>query len=55
MVLAFFNSEGLIYTSHLPIGEYSTPSMYIIEALARFLRVFNQKRPPIARRDWWFH
>ncbi len=28
-------------------------TQYIIEALARFLMVFKQKRLPIARRDWW--
>jgi hypothetical protein len=28
---------------------------YIMEALGKFLKVFRQKRPEMAARDWWFH
>jgi hypothetical protein len=28
---------------------------YIIEALDKFLKIFKQKRPEMAARDWWFH
>ncbi len=26
-----------------------------MEALGKFLKVFRQKRPEMAARDWWFH
>ncbi len=35
MVLAFFNSKGLLYTNFVPRGINFT---YIIEALTRFLK-----------------
>ncbi len=54
MVLAFFDSKGLIYTNYVPKGSTVTAS-YIVEALGKFPKVFRQKRPEIAARDWWFH
>jgi histone-lysine N-methyltransferase SETMAR len=54
MVLAFFDSKGLIYTNYVPKGSTVTAS-YIVEALGKFLKVFKQKRPEMAAGDWWFH
>jgi histone-lysine N-methyltransferase SETMAR len=54
MVLAFFDSKGLIYTNHVPRGTMVN-SKYIVEALGKFLKVFNQKRPEMAAGDWRFH
>jgi histone-lysine N-methyltransferase SETMAR len=54
MVLAFFDSKGLICTNYVPKGSTVTAS-YIVEALGKFLKVFRQKRPEIAAGDWWFH
>jgi hypothetical protein len=44
MVLALFDSKGLIYTNYVPKGSTVTAS-YIVEALGKFLKVFRQKRP----------
>jgi hypothetical protein len=54
MVLAFFDSKGLIYTNYVPKGS-TVNANYIVEALGKFLKVFRQKRPEMAARDWWFH
>ncbi len=48
MVLAFFDSKGLIYTNLLY-------AIYIVEALGKFLKIFKQKRLEMAAREWWFH
>jgi hypothetical protein len=54
MVLAFFDSKGLIYTDFMPKGRMANVH-YITEGLTKFLRVFKQKRPAMAAGDWWFH
>jgi hypothetical protein len=54
MVLAFFDSKGLIYRNYVPRGT-TVNSKYIVEALGKFLKVFKQKRPEKAAGDWWFH
>ena len=54
MVLAFFDSKGLIYTNIVPRGA-SVNSDYIVKALGSFLKNFRKKRPKMAARDWWFH
>ncbi len=41
MVLAFFDSKGLIYTNFVPRGR----TAYIIEALTLFLKALKVKRP----------
>jgi hypothetical protein len=48
MVLAFFDSKGLIYMNLLN-------AIYIVEALGKFLKIFKQKRLEMAAREWWFH
>ncbi len=54
MVLAFFNSKGLIYTNFVPRGR-TVNSAYIIEALTRFLKALKEKRPTMTAETWWFH
>jgi histone-lysine N-methyltransferase SETMAR len=54
MVLAFFDSKGLIYMNYVPKGSTVTTN-YIVEALGNFLKVFRQKRPEMAAGNWWFH
>jgi hypothetical protein len=50
IVLAFFDSKGLIYMNFMPRGR--TVTAYIIEALTRFLRVLKEKRPTMTVRNW---
>jgi hypothetical protein len=47
MVLVFFDAKGVIYTNFVSKGETVNAS-YIRTALARFLKVFRQKRPIMA-------
>jgi hypothetical protein len=47
MVLAFFDSKGLIYTNYVPKGT-TVNANHIVEALGKFLKVFRQKRPEMA-------
>jgi len=54
MVLAFFDSKGLIYTNIVPRGT-TVNSAYILKALAAFLKHFRKKRPALAAGDWFFH
>ncbi len=49
-----FDSKGLIYTNFVPRGR-TVNSAYIIEALARFLKVLKEKRPTMTAGTWWFH
>jgi hypothetical protein len=51
MVLAFFDSKGLIYMNFMPRGRTVTAS-YIIETLTRFLRVLKDKRPRMTAGNW---
>jgi acyl-CoA thioesterase len=56
MVLAFFDSMGLIYTNYVPGGGGVTVNArYIVVALGKFMKIFRKKRPLMAARDWMFH
>jgi hypothetical protein len=50
LVLAVFNSKGVIYTNHMSRGTTGTTmnASYIVEALGKFLKVFKQKRSDMA-------
>jgi hypothetical protein len=51
MVVAFFDSQGLICTNYVPWGTWVI-AKYIMDALGRFLKVFKQKRREmVARRS----
>ena len=54
MILAFFDSKGLIYSKFVLRGA-TVNAAYIVKALASFMKNFKQKRPYMAARDWWFH
>jgi histone-lysine N-methyltransferase SETMAR len=54
MVLAFFDSKGLIYTNFVPRGR-TVNSAYIIEALTHFLKTLKVKRPTMTAGTWWFY
>ena len=54
MVLAFFDSKGLIYTNIVPRGT-TVNAAYIVKALATFMKNFKEKRPQMAAGDWFFH
>ncbi len=50
MVLAFFDSKGLIYTNYVP-RETTVNAKYIVEALGNFMKIFKKKRPIMAAGD----
>ena len=54
MVLAFFDSKGLIYRNIVPRGS-TVNANYILGALNTFIRHFNKKRQEVVGREWFFH
>jgi hypothetical protein len=54
MVLAFFDSKGLIYTNYVPRGT-TVNATYIVEALGNFMKIFKKKRPIMAAGEWFLH
>jgi histone-lysine N-methyltransferase SETMAR len=54
MVLAFFDSKGLISTNYVPRGS-TVNANYIVEALGSFLKILRKKRPQMVTGDWLFH
>jgi hypothetical protein len=50
MVLAFFDSKGLIYTNYMPRGN-TVNAKYIVDTLGKSLKVFKQKRLEMAAGD----
>jgi histone-lysine N-methyltransferase SETMAR len=54
MVLAFFDSKGLIYTNYMPRGT-TVNANYIVEALGTFMKILRKKRPQMVAGDWLFH
>jgi histone-lysine N-methyltransferase SETMAR len=54
MILAFFDSRGLIYTHIVPRGG-KVNGDYIVKALDIFLKNLKQKRPIMVEQEWWFH
>jgi hypothetical protein len=54
MVLAFFNSKGLIYTNHMPWGTAVNASC-IMDALDWLIKFLKQKKLVMPGTDWWFH
>ena len=47
MVLAFFNNKGPIHNNCVPRGT-TLNANDIVEALGKFMKVFNKKRPEMA-------
>lgn len=54
MVLAFFDSKGVIYTNIVPRGE-TVNADYIISALKLFWRRLRLKRPELHKNGFIFH
>ena len=48
MVLAFFDSQGMVYTNYVPRGS-TVNAKYIIRALGTFLKNLRKKRPETAK------
>ena len=54
MVLAFFDSKGLIYTNYVPRGT-TINAIYIVKALGQFMKILRKKRPVMVKQKWFFH
>ena len=54
MVLAFFDSKGLIFTNIVPRGS-TVNARYIVKVLGIFMKNMRTKRPHMLTRDWFFH
>ena len=54
MVIAFFDSKGLIYTNIVPKVQ-TVNAGYIVKTLARFLVNLRNKRPLLAEQGFKFH
>jgi histone-lysine N-methyltransferase SETMAR len=54
MLLAFFDSKGLIYMHIVPRGS-TVNAAYIVKVLDVFMRHFKKKRPVMAEQPWFFH
>jgi histone-lysine N-methyltransferase SETMAR len=54
MLLAFFDSKGLIYSHIVPKGS-AVNGKYIVKALGNFLKQLKKKRPEMMEQEWWFH
>jgi hypothetical protein len=51
IVLSFFNRKSLLYTNYMP-RAITVNAKYIMEALGKLMKTFNQKRPEMAAGDW---
>jgi [histone H3]-lysine36 N-dimethyltransferase SETMAR len=54
MVMAFFDSRGLIYTPLAPRGA-TINADYTIMVLGNFMEHLRKKRPLLLEEEWWFH
>ena len=54
MVIAFFDSQGMVYSNYVPRGQ-TVNAAFILESLRRFLKTFKAKRPEIAAGEWFLH
>ena len=54
MVIALFDSQGMVYTNYMPRGK-TVNAAFILESLRRFLKTFKAKRPEIAAGEWFLH
>jgi histone-lysine N-methyltransferase SETMAR len=54
MLLAFFDSKGLIYTNIVPRGSMVNAT-YIVKALGTFMQHLKKKRPAMVSQEWFFH
>ena len=54
MLLAYFDTDSVIYTDYMPRGK-TVNAKYIIESLGRFLEKYRAKRPIQASQEWFLH
>jgi histone-lysine N-methyltransferase SETMAR len=54
MVLAFFDSQGMVYNNYVPRGQ-TVNAKYIIGALGTFLKNLRKKRPETVKGEWFLH
>jgi [histone H3]-lysine36 N-dimethyltransferase SETMAR len=54
MVLAFFDSKGMVYNNYVPKGQ-TVNKEYVIKALQEFLRKLRKKRPELVDGEWFLH
>ena len=54
MVFSFFDINGVIYTRYAPVGT-KINSMYVIDVLTAFLKVFRRKRQDLSTKNWFLH
>ncbi len=54
MMLAFFDSQGMVYMNYVPRGS-TVSAKYIIRALGTFLKNLRKKRPETAKGEWFLH
>ncbi len=51
MVLAFFDSQGVVSSHYVPKGK-SVNSIYVAKVLLEFLRQLRKKRPNLEAVEW---
>jgi hypothetical protein len=54
MVLEFFDDQGMVYMNYIP-GGMSVNAAYIDDALQRFLKALQKKRPNLVAGEWFLH
>ncbi|QQP41268.1 Uncharacterized protein FKW44_015581 [Caligus rogercresseyi] len=54
MVLSFFDNCGVIFQDYLPMRTSVTAAVFK-DVTNMFLKKFKEKRPEMAKRDWYFH
>jgi hypothetical protein len=54
MLLTFFDDQGMVYTNYVPKGVTFNVA-YILQALWRFLKALQKKRPNLVTREWFLH
>ncbi|QQP40683.1 Uncharacterized protein FKW44_014815 [Caligus rogercresseyi] len=54
MVLSFFDNCGVIFQHYLPMRTFVFAAVFK-GVMNMFLKKFKEKRPEMAKRDWYFH
>ncbi|QQP39501.1 Putative transposase [Caligus rogercresseyi] len=54
MVVSFFDNCGVIFQHYLPMRTSVTTAVFN-DVMNMFLKKFKEKRPEMAKRDWYFH
>jgi hypothetical protein len=54
MLLAFFNSKGLVYSRIVPRGS-TVYAAYIMKVLDISMKHLRKKRPVLVEQGWFFH